>query len=103
MGEIYLNSIDRDGVGQGYQLNFGVNFFDKISVPIILAGGAGKSQHFEEGLALDHIDAVATANLFNFVGSGLELSRLSLIKKGFKLPTWNYSHFSSLKDTFNIL
>lgn len=89
-GEIYLNSINRDGTGQGYDLGV-LNQIDyKINIPIILAGGAGNSKHFYDAIKLDKIHAVATANLFNFVGNGLQKSREFLISKNIKLPLWKY-------------
>jgi hypothetical protein len=35
-------------------------------------------------------DAVATAHLFNFIGSGLESARNNLRSVGHRFPTWNY-------------
>jgi cyclase len=75
VGEIYLNSIDRDGTGFGYDLesiNYLANF---IKVPLIIAGGAGNEKHLLEGLKINEVSAVATANLFNFMGEGLPNTR----------------------------
>lgn len=86
IGEIYLNSIDKDGTGQG--LDFGVLEIlpDNLALPVIIAGGIGNTKHLESGLADQRIDAVATANLFNFVGDALKNSRSEIIGKGFNLP-----------------
>lgn len=56
-----------------------------ISIPLILAGGAGNHKHLAEGLkhdAVDAVDAVATANLLNFVGDGLNRARENLLERG---------------------
>jgi len=89
VGEIYLNSIDRDGTGQGYDLQLLDLLPCDISKPVILAGGAGNASHLEEGLVDPRIDAVATAHLFNFVGDGLKKARQSIISSGIDLPIWN--------------
>jgi len=89
IGEIYLNSIDRDGTGQGFDMHLLDLLFKNISKPVILAGGAGNSLHLAEGLSDIRVDAVATANLFNFVGDGLKKARHSLIEKGIELPIWD--------------
>jgi len=89
VGEIYLNSIDRDGTGQGYDMKILDLLYDNISKPIILAGGAGNALHLAEGLADPRVDAVATAHLFNFVGDGLKKARASLIDNGVELPVWD--------------
>ncbi len=89
VGEIYLNSMDRDGTGQGYDLNM-LNLLPKVMPkPVILAGGVGNAIHLAEGLADPRVDAVATAHLFNFVGDGLKQARQSLIDRGVDLPVWD--------------
>ena len=88
IGEIYFNSIDRDGTGQGYLMKMLDILPDDISVPVIMAGGAGKYHHLSEGLKNDQVDAVATAHLFNFVGDGLIKARDGLIEEGYDLAKW---------------
>lgn len=81
VGEIYLNSIKKDGTGFGYNMNT-VPFIDGIDMPVIMAGGAGNESHFVEAIqASDNIDAVATANLFNFIGQALPNSRKVLMEQ----------------------
>ena len=89
-GEIYLNSIDKDGTGFGYDLSV-MNKLKSIAkkIPIIISGGAGNDNHFFEALKINEIDAVSTAHLFNFVGDGLEKARKSLIEKKISFPEWN--------------
>jgi cyclase len=88
IGELYLNSIDQDGTGQGYDLGL-LNLLPSVNnIPVILAGGVGNSIHLSEGISENKVDAVATANLFNFVGDGLKEARLNLINEGFSLAKW---------------
>lgn len=89
VGEIYLNSIDGDGTGQGYDLQLLEQLPAGISKPVILAGGVGNALHLASGLSDPRVDAVATAHLFNFVGDGLKQARQSLIADGFVLPIWD--------------
>lgn len=96
IGEIYLNSIDQDGTGQGYDLRM-LNFLPKTwSFPVILAGGAGNNNHLQDGLKDERVDAVATANLFNFVGDGLKKAREAISISGINLAHW--PSVSELKD-----
>jgi cyclase len=88
VGEIYLNSIDRDGTGQGYDFAILDQLPNECSVPVILAGGVGNYQHLGAGIADPRVDAVATAHLFNFVGDGLKRAREMLLKQGALLPQW---------------
>jgi cyclase len=88
VGEIYLNSIDRDGTGQGYDFEVLASLPEELTLPVIMAGGAGNSRHFAEGLNDPRIDAVATAHLFNFVGDGLKKARYALLDRGAELASW---------------
>jgi len=89
LGEIYLNSIDKDGTGHGYQLELLENIIQDITIPLIMAGGAGNQLHLEEGLRSENINAVATANLYNFVGDGLLKAREYLLNtSNINLARW---------------
>jgi cyclase len=88
VGELYLNSIDRDGTGQGYDFDLLDQLPVDCSVPVILAGGVGNGQQLAVGFADPRVDAVATAHLFNFVGDGLQRARQTLMDQGANLPVW---------------
>lgn len=88
IGEIYLNSIDRDGTGQGFDLINLNSVLNTVKCPLIIAGGAGNELHFIEALKNPLIDAVATANLFNFIGDSLPRSREKILKNNIKIANW---------------
>ncbi len=88
IGEIYLNSVDRDGTGQGYDFNILSQLPKGWSTPIIIGGGSGNSTHFIQGLTNEQINAVSTAHLLNFVGNGLEMARMKVQKSGIDLAAW---------------
>ena len=88
IGEIYLNSIDKDGTGFGYDFETINIIKDEIKVPLIIAGGAGNQYHLLEGLNIPQISAVATANLFNFIGQSLSMARKNIIKAGVNIACW---------------
>lgn len=89
IGEIYLNSIDMDGTGFGYDFGNINNIMASIKLPLIIAGGAGNEKHLMQGLKLTGVSAVATANLFNFIGDGLPNARKHLIDAGENLANWD--------------
>jgi imidazole glycerol phosphate synthase subunit HisF len=76
-----VNSIDQDGTGNGFDMEL-VRQCMGIPVPLIVAGGAGKPEHFADILALPGVDAAATGNLFNFIGKGFERVRAHLLEQG---------------------
>ena len=62
-GEILLTSMDRDGTGDGYDLELLNAVADATTVPLIASGGAGTVEHFAEGLRV--ADAVLAASRFH--------------------------------------
>jgi cyclase len=88
VGEIYLNSIDRDGTGQGYCMEALGQLPESCHLPVIIAGGAGNQNHLLLGLQHPKVDASATANLFNFVGNGLPNARRHLLSHSANLAQW---------------
>jgi cyclase len=85
IGEIYLNSMNKDGTGTGYDINTIKSIVTEIKTPLIVAGGAGNGQHLVECLKLNGVNAVATANLFNFVGNGLPKARNEAIRSNLNI------------------
>lgn len=64
-GEIVLNSIDTDGVRDGFDLPLLDALAERVSVPIIASGGAGKPEHFAELFTHPGIDAGLAASIFH--------------------------------------
>lgn len=64
-GELLLHAIDRDGSGQGYDLDLVHAVASAVSVPVIALGGVGEHRHLAEGLAAG-ASAVAAGNIFHY-------------------------------------
>ena len=64
-GEIVLNSIDTDGVKQGFDLEMLDTLAQRVHVPIIASGGAGKMEDFAELFTQPGIDAGLAASIFH--------------------------------------
>ncbi|MBK7191820.1 MAG: imidazole glycerol phosphate synthase subunit HisF [Myxococcales bacterium] len=65
-GEILLTSMDRDGSGAGYDLEFVRAVVDAVPVPVIASGGVGALAHLADGLAIGGADAVLAASIFHY-------------------------------------
>jgi imidazole glycerol-phosphate synthase subunit HisF len=65
-GELMLTSMDRDGTGDGYNLNFTRSIADAVSIPVIASGGVGTLNHLVEGIREGHANAVLAASIFHF-------------------------------------
>lgn len=81
-GEVLLNSIDEDGMMQGYDLALAGCARAATDVPLILCGGAGNFQHLAEAFAAG-ADAAACASLFHFGDNNPIRARAYLKNAGF--------------------
>ena len=67
-GEIFLNSIDRDGTMRGYDVELIRQVSEAVSIPVIACGGAGKLEDFREAVHAGGASAVAAGSFFVFHG-----------------------------------
>ena len=65
-GEILINSIDRDGTMEGYDLSLIASVSQAVQIPVIAAGGAGIPQHFSEAVIKGGASAVAAGSIYHF-------------------------------------
>ena len=65
-GELVLNSIETDGVKQGYDIELNKMVADRVNIPIIASGGAGKKEDFAEVFKKGNVDAALAASVFHF-------------------------------------
>jgi cyclase len=87
-GEIYVTSIDHDGTGEGFDLRT-LNEVSRITkLPIIASGGGGKYDHFVNVYRECNIGAAATADLFNFMGDGLQETRKFIEHAGIRMANF---------------
>jgi len=65
-GEILLTSKDADGTKKGYDLEMTKAVAEAVNIPVTASGGAGKLEHFYEGIAIGKASAVLAASVFHF-------------------------------------
>ena len=66
-GEVVVNSIDTDGVKEGFDLEMLEKVCNAVSVPVIASGGAGCAEDFVRLFkALPQVDAGLAASIFHF-------------------------------------
>lgn len=68
-GEIVLNSIDRDGEMQGYDLELARQLRETVSLPISILGGAGELAHLQGLIDAVGVVGAAAGSLFVFKGT----------------------------------
>jgi cyclase len=65
-GVVLPTSMDGDGTLAGYDLPFTRLVADAVDVPVIASGGAGKLEHFLQGVTEGHADVLLAASVFHF-------------------------------------
>jgi cyclase len=83
-GEILLNSIDRDGTGQGYDLELINLVTSATKIPVIACGGVGRYEHYVEGIQAG-ASAVAAANIWHFKELSDRGGKRALAKAGIEI------------------
>ena len=81
-GEIFINSIDRDGSKRGYDLELVKRVTAAVSIPVIACGGIGNYRHFAPGIQEGGASAVAAANIFHYVEHSTILAKAHLRRAG---------------------
>ena len=65
-GEILLTSMDRDGTGDGFDIELTQAVSRAVNVPVIASGGVGSLQHLVDGIKQAQASAVLAASIFHF-------------------------------------
>ena len=68
VGEIMVNSIDRDGVMEGYDIKLIKSITQSVKIPVIACGGAGKLDDFRSAVKDGGASAAAAGSFFVFHG-----------------------------------
>lgn len=68
VGEIFLNSIDRDGMMSGYDTKLINEVVEAVGIPVTACGGAGGISDLKDALQNGHAHAAAGGSMFVFYG-----------------------------------
>lgn len=81
-GEIFLNSINRDGTGEGYDIELVKSVAEAVSIPLIACGGVGNYEDFVAVIKDGKADAAAAGNIFNFREHSTILAKKHMYDRG---------------------
>jgi cyclase len=98
-GEILINSIDRDGSKQGYDIELIRQIDDSTNIPVIASGGAGYPWHFAEGIKTGAA-AVAAANFFHYEEHSVIVLKNYLKLHGFDIRLDSYASYEGFSNDF---
>lgn len=65
-GEFLVTSMDKDGTEDGYDIELTRAISERVNVPVIASGGAGKPEHFLEVFTKGEADAALAASVFHY-------------------------------------
>lgn len=84
-GELVINSMDMDGVKEGFDKELLEEISKVVTIPIIASGGAGNMTHFKEVFNIKGVDAGLAASIFHF--GEVEIPELKRYLKNERIPT----------------
>ncbi len=79
-GEIFINSIDRDGSKQGYDMELVSGVVEAVNIPVVICGGVGHTGHLIDGLACD-VSGIAAANFFHYTEHSVVVAKRLLLAR----------------------
>lgn len=84
-GEIYLNSVSRDGSENGFDLQVINKVCQAVGLPVIACGGAGRPSHFVDVFSDTGAKAAAAGNFFHFSEHSITVTKSVLRNKGIQI------------------
>ena len=82
IGELFLYSIDRDGMMDGYDIQLIKQVNTALAIPVIACGGAGKLSDIIDVVKESGISAVSAASIFHFTDQYLIKTRAIMKNQG---------------------
>jgi cyclase len=87
-GEFLLTSMDCDGTEDGYDLELTRAISERVNVPVIASGGAGKPEHFLAAFVEGKADAALAASVFHYNKYPVPVVKEYLRKMGVTIRPW---------------
>lgn len=84
-GEILLTSMDADGTKDGFDLKLTRAVSERVGIPVIASGGAGRKEHFYDVFTQGKADAGLAATIFHYKELTIEEVKDDLRKKGVEI------------------
>jgi len=81
-GEILITNVLRDGSLMGYDLALCRRVVDAVTIPVLVAGGAGNWQHFVDGIVEGGAEAVCTSNVYHFTEASILSAKARMAAAG---------------------
>lgn len=86
-GEIMITCINRDGSLEGYDNALNKAVAEAVTIPVLVAGGAGKWQDFVDGFVQGKAAGVCTTCIYHFTDTSIKSAKSYLQKAGIEIRT----------------
>jgi cyclase len=80
-GEILVNSVDRDGSYEGFDIDLYNQVCEVVSIPVIACGGAKNAQDFVMLISQTNVSAACAANFFHFTEHSVNTTKANILKQ----------------------
>ena len=100
-GELSLQSIDRDGMETGLEIELIKQVKQVVPQPIIAMGGIGSHIHVTEGFSIAEAEAIAVGNMLHFTEHSVTKIKRALCREGLEIrldDSFDYGEAHSTKD-----
>lgn len=77
-GELIITSVEKEGLGLGLDIDLIKKITDVVSIPVVVGGGVGSTQHVEELIETTDISAVSMAQALHWNKLSIADIRLTL-------------------------
>lgn len=67
-GELIIQSIDKDGTMDGYDIDLIKSVSMSVGIPVVALGGAGENEHLKEAYRSGHANGLAAGSMFVYQG-----------------------------------
>jgi len=81
-GELCVNSIDRDGTCQGFELELTRLIAEKVDIPVIASGGGATVEHLVEAFTQGKADAAILASVLHYGSTSIPELKEQLVQRG---------------------
>ncbi|MFQ6076649.1 MAG: imidazole glycerol phosphate synthase subunit HisF [Candidatus Bathyarchaeia archaeon] len=81
-GELLVTSMDRDGTRIGYDIELTKAIANRVNIPVIASGGAGKPEHLLDAFIRGKADAALAASIFHYKGYPIPSVKRFLLERG---------------------
>jgi cyclase len=69
IGELIIQSIDREGTMIGYDIDLLKSITSYVDIPVVASGGAGNILHMKDAIIIGGVSAVSAGSMFVFKGN----------------------------------